>query len=114
MKTKCYCDNNRKFRKVKDLSKIHIVILDAHFMSDMHKKDAEGNTPHQQLLSCTAQEGCGVEAILMMIETARNEMYYPTGYNPQELDEPILLWKMGSHALVYAENHSYTKCGPSI
>ena len=66
------------------------------------------------ILARAAREGRGANGVLQMLVDARDGKYHPKGYSPRELDEGILLWKLGGHALVYAENHSHIKGSPSL
>jgi len=76
---------------------------------------AEGNIPRcQQILVEAARQGKSVEATLQMMTKARNGTYHPKGYTSRELDEAILVWKLGGASLLYAENHSFNKGGPSL
>ena len=76
---------------------------------------AEGDIPRvRQILIQAARKGQGVSATIEILAQARNGKYHPKGYSPQELDEAILVWKLGSSALLYAENHSFIKGGPSL
>jgi len=76
---------------------------------------AQDNIPRSKaILARAAKEGRGANGVLQMLVDARDGKYHPKGYSPRELDEAILLWKLGGHALVYAENHSHTKGSPSL
>eukprot|EP00957_Ditylum_brightwellii_P114819 8755011-Ditylum_brightwellii.AAC.1 len=61
---------------------------------------AEGNTPRQhQILTQAAKKKWSVEATLQMMPDARNGKHHPKGYNQQEFDKSILVWKLGGIGL---------------
>jgi hypothetical protein len=85
---------------------------------DLHKRlfiaMTRGDIPRQhQILLRVFQEGRSMDTCLTWIHSAIAGDFRPKGYTVNELDEQILVLRMGSQRLLYALNHSQFSAGAS-
>jgi hypothetical protein len=60
-----------------------------------------------QLVSTMRKQGCSVRVIIDQIDKAMRGLYHPKGYDSDDLDMAILVYRLGNRQLLYALNRTH-------